>query len=259
MWTLTTDYISAVCRRGWIRLPPSGALVINVLKLCTISRARQHVLQARTIQVLTDMTTAVFYVKKPGAVSSDCFCQEVVEFLHMELVNSQDTILGRSPELPSRLPELVIQHASQMVSQHSYSKISVSSRRSSDSGFICNLPEQEMSLMLFKSGSQSQGHLGCFPVPVGQRPAECIRTRATHSQGHCLKQEWNGIILVAPLWPWQPWYSGLCRLSTREPLLLSVIKGLISQNHRQVLHCNSQMLHLTELFFSGLARWGTLF
>lgn len=60
------------------------------------------------------------------------------------------------------------------------------------------------------------------------------------------------IIVIAPAWPRQAWYSDLLRLSCALPLQLPLSADLLSQFKGRVVHQNPENLHLHAWLLSGI-------
>ena len=59
------------------------------------------------------------------------------------------------------------------------------------------------------------------------------------------------IILIAPAWPKQAWFTDLLRLSCARPLLLPLRVNLLSQLKGRIMHPNPENLHLHAWLLSG--------
>jgi hypothetical protein len=59
------------------------------------------------------------------------------------------------------------------------------------------------------------------------------------------------IILIAPAWPNQAWFTDLLRLSFARPLLLPLRMNLLSQLKGRILHPSPENLHLHAWLLSG--------
>ena len=93
------------------------------------------------------------------------------------------------------------------------------------------------------------------PKGLGHRSSEheldgshclCLPSDGSPTQGdpkirHC----YCLIIVIAPGWPWMPWFWDLVQVSTEIPLQLPVSTTLLKQSHNYVFHSNPQ--HLNNL------------
>ena len=67
-----------------------------------------------------------------------------------------------------------------------------------------------------------------------------------------IEQEAANVILIAPMWPTQPWFPHLLHLLTREPVLLPTSPHLLSQPHNtQEIHPLWKKLRLMACLLSG--------
>ncbi|XP_070173808.1 uncharacterized protein [Littorina saxatilis] len=66
------------------------------------------------------------------------------------------------------------------------------------------------------------------------------------------EQEGPSLLLIAPLWPSQPWFPDLLRLAQGPPIPLALTRGELVQPHTGSLHAEPQMLNLHAWRLCGL-------
>ncbi|KAG6935305.1 hypothetical protein G0U57_015145, partial [Chelydra serpentina] len=66
-----------------------------------------------------------------------------------------------------------------------------------------------------------------------------------------LRRDRARLILIAPAWPRQHWYTTLLELSVTTPITLPLWLDLITQEHGRLCHPDLQSLHLTAWLLHG--------
>ncbi|XP_070212733.1 uncharacterized protein [Littorina saxatilis] len=66
------------------------------------------------------------------------------------------------------------------------------------------------------------------------------------------EQEGPSLLLIAPLWPSQPWFPDLLRLAQGPPIPLALTRGELIQPHTGSLHAEPQLLNLHAWRLFGL-------
>lgn len=231
-------------------------LHINIRELRAIHLACQAFLphlRGHCVAVLTDNTTAMFYLNKQGGAQSLPLCQEALllwDFCLAHSINLQasylpgvQNVLADSlsrrflihewsirPDIipfsiPGGLPELTCS----LCGPTGSAQLSVSSR----------VTVRARERTPCRSRGQAQLLYAFPPFPLVHKVLLKVR------------RDKADVILVAPAWPCQCWYPVLLDLSIQTPLHFPPSSDLISQNHSHLLHPDLQSLHLTAWSIRG--------
>lgn len=66
-----------------------------------------------------------------------------------------------------------------------------------------------------------------------------------------IRRDHARVILIAPAWPHQHWYTSLLHMSVQAPLSLPLLPDLITQDRGSLRHPNLESLHLTAWMLHG--------
>ncbi|XP_067398957.1 uncharacterized protein [Emydura macquarii macquarii] len=234
------------------------ALHINVRELRAVRlacKAFLHFLRGSVVRVLTDNTAAMFYMNRQGGARSSALCQEAIHLwdfavrhgFHLSashlpgVRNSKADRLSRffSPRHEWSLHQDIVACLFQRWGTPRLDLFATAENRKCPR--FCSLRGRE-------PGSLSDAFLipwtgdlmYAFP-PVPLLPQVLLK----------IKRDRADIILIAPAWPRQHWYSMLLDLSITEPIPLPRRCDLISQDHGRLLHPDLDSLHLTAWRLCG--------
>ena len=236
-----------------------SGLHINVLELEAVVRAvkalRAHV-QGRCLTVFSDNTTVVAYINRQGGTRSPQLCLKVWSLLQWcrrhDIALRATHVAGRDNTLADALSR----------GRASQGEWELASR---------------WATWLFKRFHRP--NLDLFATAENAKlPTFC--SRAFHPRAwavDALSLSWDGldayafppfaiihrvllkirasrtrVLLVAPLWPRQPWFPLLLHLLVDHPVALPAHPDLVSQDGGRVLHPRVQDLHLAAWRLSGI-------
>ena len=234
-------------------------LHINVLELEAVGRAiralRDHV-QGRSLTVFSDNTTVVAYINRQGGTRSPQLCLRVWSLLQWcrahDIVLRATHVAGKDNTLADALSR----------GRASQGEWELASR---------------WATWLFKRFHRP--NLDLFATAENAKlPTFCSRTFHPRAWAvDALSLSWDGldayafppftiihrvllkirasrtrVLLVAPLWPRQPWFPLLLHLLVDLPVALPPHPDLVSQDRGRVVHPRVQDLHLAAWKVSGI-------
>ena len=238
-------------------------LHINVLELLAVLRALQSFLQhclGRRIQVQTDNTTAVAFLRKGGGTHSRnlqnvaweifLFCRQhqiALTSLHIPgKLNVEADALSRLRQLPTAewtMRQDVCNHLFQRWGRPALDLFAtVHNRRLPE--FVTPLPHPQAwatdALAMDWTG------LHAYLFPPFATLLQVLRKIQNTTSGE--------FILIAPCWPAQPWFPLLLDLIIDHPITLPPHPDLVTQGDRRLPHPNLAVLHLHAWRLSSAKR-----
>ncbi|KAJ1124818.1 hypothetical protein NDU88_003267 [Pleurodeles waltl] len=237
--------------------PEEQMFHINLLELWAVRLALKAFLpslRGQSVQVLSDNTTAMWYINKQGGVGSYLLCREALRLwswandhqIFLEANHLAGVLNVRADSLSSVLGRPRVASPSRS-SPFDLPDVGVSSDRS-----VCHPGELALSVVLQPPVSGA----GIFGGRVSENPVRPVALRISPIPLiprvlRKIRQDRAQVILIAPDWPRTVWYSDLLQLSLCPPLRLPLRADLLSQSQGQVLHPNLQSLHLHAWRLSG--------
>ncbi|XP_065406172.1 uncharacterized protein LOC122174245 [Chrysemys picta bellii] len=239
---------------------PQLALHINVRELMVVRLACQaflNLLRGRCVLVLIDNTTAMFYIKKQGGARSSILCQEAIRLWDFCIAHSIHLTASFLPGVQNTLADRL----SRSFQTHEWSiRPDIIHSVFQKWGF----PQID----LFASRDNRKCHVFCSLQ--GRAPGSLSDAFLLPWKDHLfyafppfplvhkvllkLRRDQAQVILVAPAWPRQHWYTTLLELSVQTPIPLPLCPDLISQDHGRLRHPDLQSLHLTAWLLHGSPR-----
>ena len=227
-------------------------LHINMLEMMAIRLALK---QAKTfihhscIMISTDNTTVVSYINKQGGTHSPNLCVEVWKILNWSL--EQDTVIrvrhipGKFNILADRLSRLdkpiktewaldqtVANSVFQMLN---FPNVDLFATRFNHRLPLYVSPVQDYKALAIDALSMDWNHLHAYAFP----PFILIPAVLEKIQQHQCR-----IVLIAPFWPQQQWFSELLLLLVSAPIRLPLIPRLLTQSKGRFVHQNLPILDL---------------
>ena len=227
-------------------------LHINMLEMMAIRLALK---QAKTfihhscIMISTDNTTVVSYINKQGGTHSPNLCVEVWKILNWCL--EQDIVIrvrhipGKFNILADRLSRLdkpikTEWSLDQTVANSVFQMLNFPNVDLFATRFIHRLPlyvspVQDYKALAIDALSMDWNHLHAYAFP----PFILIPAVLEKIRQHQCR-----IVLIAPFWPQQQWFSELLLLLVSAPIRLPLIPRLLTQSKGRFVHQNLPILDL---------------
>ena len=227
-------------------------LYINMLEMMAIRLALK---QAKTfihhscIMISTDNTTVVSYINKQGGTHSPNLCVEVWKILNWCL--EQDIVIrvrhipGKFNILADRLSRLdkpiktewaldqtVANSVFQMLN---FPNVDLFATRFNHRLPLYVSPVQDYKALAIDALSMDWNHLHAYAFP----PFILIPAVLEKIRQHQCR-----IVLIAPFWPQQQWFSELLLLLVSAPIRLPLIPRLLTQSKGRFVHQNLPILDL---------------
>ncbi|XP_054834143.1 BTB/POZ domain-containing protein 9 isoform X1 [Eublepharis macularius] len=215
-------------------------------KTFTLEKGLIDTVRNKSVQVLTDNTTAMFYVNKQGGTASATLCTEAMKLWTWAIQNS---VWLRAVHIPG-VENLQADQLSRL--HRDVHEWSLRDKYLVPIFSMWGFPE----LDLFATLDNRKAHRYCSRGGLGPG-----------SDGDAFQVEWSGplcyafppfpllarvlskiqgegatVILIAPFWPRQPWFHTLLRLQSQS-IRLPLVPDLLSWHG--VLHHDIQRLKLT--------------
>ena len=219
-------------------------LHINCLELKAVICALQHwapLLQGHQVMIATDNSTVVSYINQQGGTrSTSLLCLTVELLLWLE---SQDTVV-RARHIPGCL-NMIADHLSHP-NQPIPTEWSLHPEIVKRIFRFCGTPEVDMfattvelppsSVHVSSSGAKSPSG-GCSVSRLAGEVNVHVSTFSLLSKvvQKLRSTQVEGVILVAPWWPSQPWFPHLLRLCVEHPLILPYRQDLLSQQDQKYI------------------------
>ncbi|KAJ1176911.1 hypothetical protein NDU88_002178 [Pleurodeles waltl] len=238
--------------------PAEQMLHINLLELRAVRLALKAFLpslRGQSVQILTDNTTAMWYINKQGGVGSYLLCREalrlwswaqdhqicLIAYHFAGVLNVRADGLSRhfSIDHEWRLhPDLVL-HIFGMWGTPQVDLFAT--QENAHCPLFCSLQYPLLGALgdAFQMSWRGQLLYAFPPIPLIPRVLRKVR------------QDQAQVILVAPDWPRRVWYTDLLQLSQCPPLRLPLRADLLSQSQGQVLQPHLQNLHLHAWRLNG--------
>ncbi|KAJ1094268.1 hypothetical protein NDU88_007346 [Pleurodeles waltl] len=218
---------------------------INLLKLRAVRLAHKAFLpslRGLSVQVLTDNTTAMWYINKQGGVGSYLLCREALRLWSWAkdhqiclVANHLAGVLNVRADTLSHEWCLHPDQVRQIFQMWGIPRIDrFATRENLHCPLFCSLQYTVQGALgdAFQMSWCDQLLYAFPPIPLIPRVVRKIR------------QDRAQVILIAPDWPRRVWYSDLLQLSLCPLLRLPLGADLLSQSQGQVLHPHLQSLHL---------------
>ena len=230
-------------------------LHINMLEMMAIRLALK---QAKTfihhscIMISTDNTTVVSYINKQGGTHSPNLCVEVWKILNWCL--EQDIVIrvrhipGKFNILADRLSRLdkpiktewaldqtVANSVFQMLN---FPNVDLFATRFNHRLPLYVSPVQDYKALAIDALSMDWNHLHAYAFP----PFILIPAVLEKIRQHQCR-----IVLIAPFWPQQQWFSELLLLLVSAPIRLPLIPRLLTQSKGRFVHQNLPILDLQSI------------
>ncbi|XP_050794038.1 uncharacterized protein LOC127043859 [Gopherus flavomarginatus] len=218
------------------------SLHINVRELRAVRlacQAFQRRLRGRCVSVLTDNTMAMYYINKQGGTRSSPLCQEAIRLWDFCIAQSIDLVASFLPgvknTLADRLSRSFLCHEwsirpdviHSIFQRWGFPRIDLFATKS-------NRKCQEFcSFQGLSPGSITDAFLLPWtrhllyafpPFPLVHKVLLKLRRDKAH------------LILIAPAWPRQHWFTALLNLSVDPPIPLPLHPDLITQDHGRLCH-----------------------
>ena len=233
---------------------------INVLELLAIFyalKAFQEQLQTKHVKIFSDNTTAVSYIISMGGIKSlDCdrvtvniweWCIEHNIWLtcaHIpgsENVDADEASRKFKDHLEWKLDERIFQHICLRWGDPDVDLFA--SRLNAQVNTYCSWkPDPDCTYVdAFTVDWSSVGNVYLFP-PFSLLGRCLQKIREDKARG----------ILIAPLWPTQPWFSRLMELLVEVPVIIRKRKGLLKLPFQEIEHPLSDRMKLMACKVSGI-------
>ena len=114
----------------------------------------------------------------------------------------------------------------------------------SQSGSVCDMFQSQTSTLYIPSSGQSSLCDRCILHEPKQ--CSCLSISSNNADFSCpeLRQSQCRIVLIAPLWPQQAWFSEVLQLLVSAPVHLPLFPKLLTQAKRKFQHQNLPTLSL---------------
>ena len=225
---------------------------INVLEMkaifLSLSRAA-HKVKNSTVMVSTDNTTVVAYIRHQGGTHSIELSGEVWNVLNLCLAHNIHLLVkhipGRFNTLADRMSRidkpistewsLNQEIANKIFQIMDFPSIDLFATRLNHRLpiYVSPIPDQKALSIDALSMDWNRIHAYAFPL-FHLIPAVINKIRLSQCK----------IVLIAPLWPYRPWFSELLGLLVSPPVSLPVIPNLLAQLKGRILHQNPGHLQL---------------
>jgi hypothetical protein len=203
---------------------------------------------------MCDNTTAVAYLRKEGGTKSLALCQLSWEILHF---CNKRTISLQIRHIPSKLNVLAdaLSRTKPLLTEWKLNR-----------GVFLDLlrlvPNLSVDLFATRKNTRLPLFLSPFPDPLAQGvdaltdpwtfpgilyafpPTPVMQALLNH-----VRAERRTILLIAPWWPKQPWFTDLLELSVTHALRLPLVPDLLCQSHW--IHPSPMLYHLHAWMLSG--------
>ena len=233
-------------------------LHINVLEMRAVLYALRLLDFSRgeNILVSTDNSTVVAYINHQGGTRSLSLWNETLELFvflmhkglslravhipgHMNVIADQLSRAGQTlPTEWSLHPEVVRDLFRQWGKPH----VDLFATRYNHKCDLFVSPVPDPLALATDALSFDWDHLWAYAYPPPQILTKVLRKLRSHS---CQ------IMLIAPDWPKQSWYSDLLELSVEDPVRLPLLPRLLKQPHREVFHRCPEILNLHAWLLKG--------
>ena len=234
-------------------------LHINMLELEAVARAvkaLQDRVQGRCLSVFSDNTTVVAYINRQGGTHSPQLCLKVWSLLQWcrkrnialratHVAGKDNTLAdalsrGRASqgewELASRWTQWLFDHL-----HRPNLDLFATAGNAKLPTFCTRVFHPQAWAVDAMSISWDGMDAYAFP-PLAILHRVLLKIRASRTR----------VLLVAPLWPRQPWFPLLLHLLVDHPVVLPPAPDLVSQDRGRVLHPRVRDLHLTAWRLSGI-------
>ena len=227
-------------------------LHINMLEMMAIRLALKQAktfIQHSCIMISTDNTTVVSYINKQGGTHSPNLCVEVWKILNWCL--EQDIVIrvchipGKFNILADRLSRLdkpiktewaldqtVANSVFQMLN---FPNVDLFATRFNHRLPLYVSPVQDYKALAIDALSMDWNHLHAYAFPPFILIPAVLEKICQHQ---CR------IVLIAPFWPQQQWFSELLLLLVSAPICLPLIPRLLTQSKGRFVHQNLPILDL---------------
>ena len=234
---------------------------INVLEMTAVLLALQHfksLLFQKPLVLATDNTTVVAYMRNQGGTHSFSLyllCKEIL----LLCANSQIHLVVR--HVPGHLNVLADSLSRSLAPVNTewellqivFESIALQWGRPHIDLFATSL-NRKLDTFVSPVPDQSAYAVDAMSLPwIGVFGYAFPPFRFLHKVLQKIAQETCRIILIAPAWPKQAWYTDLLHLSCASPLRLPLRRNLLSQFKGKVLHPHPENLHLHAWLLSGKA------
>ncbi|XP_065418201.1 uncharacterized protein LOC135974397 isoform X2 [Chrysemys picta bellii] len=232
-------------------------LHINLKELRAVRLACQTfhtTIEGHSVAVLTDNTTAMFYINKQGGSRSSPLCREALQLWDFCIAHAIHLIATYFPGIQNGLADRL---------SRSYQMHKWALRRDVLHSIFRRWGFPRVDLFATKDNSQcpqfcsfqnlSPGSLAdAFTIPWGGSLRYAFPPfPLIHKVLLKTRRDRATIILIAPAWPRQHWFTTLLELSIVDPITLPLHRDLVTQDRGRLLHPNLSSLHLTAWYLSG--------
>lgn len=204
--------------------------------------------------MFTDNTTAMYYINKQGGTRSSPLCQETIRLWDFCIAHSIDLVASFLPgvrnTLVDRLSRSFLCHEWSICSDVIHS---VFQRWGFPHIDLFASRENRKCQMFCSFQGLSPGSISdAFLMPWTNRLLYTFPPfPLVHKVLLKLCRDRVHLILIAPAWPRQHWYTTLLDLSLANPITLPLHPDLITQDHGRLRHPDLQALHLKAWLLHG--------